>query len=148
MKRSKKFRKISTLNLYYIFLINTTAERIIWTCPLIKPAHFWFFFFFFNLFLTKHSRNIFIVKIIHQICPIFLTYFNNKIFFRLIWSVKLYQNIFVFWYSHMTLNAKLWVCIIIFNIKINICTCYHQISIKRLLYDCRIIYAFCFRSFF
>ena len=63
---------------------------------------------FFQFFFVKCSNNFFPVKIICNIClrhSIF-NFFNQKNFFRPIWSVTFCKNVFIFWYSKNITNFK------------------------------------------
>ena len=67
-----------------------------------------FLFDFCNSFFVKRFKSIFSVKITNNTCPRHSAFnsFNHKYFFRPIWNVVYWKNVFIFWYSNNTTNFK------------------------------------------
>ena len=79
---------------------------------------------FLQFLFIKSSNNFIPVKIINKISPwdSIFNFFNQKMFFKPIWSVTFCKNIFIFWYSNNITNSKPRILI---NICVNICVWFY-----------------------
>ena len=104
----KNYRNLSTDHRFYHFLF------VFWT---VLDLILKFFF-------MRHSNNFCKIKFFFYIYLYYsvFNFFNDKNFTWPIWSVAFWKNILMFWYYHIIPNFKFWIFIIIFNMKVDICT--------------------------
>ena len=87
------------------------------------------------MFFVKYSTNLFSIRIVNNICPwhSIFNFLTHKNFFRPIWSVTFWKNIFIVQYSNKMANFKIWIFIINFFTRVNICVLFY---ISRFHFDC------------
>ena len=126
IKTKIKISKEQKEFLWCIFHINPTVELIFISLPFdvqfvtfLQLIYHFFTTLLQILFLTL-SKNFVTVEIAKNSCPRSSIFYFFDYFYRKILSVAICKNIFVFWYSHVSVNFEFSIFVIIFHSKVNV----------------------------